>query len=357
MDNQHLGADDPRWMEVLGRLPHDFYHRPEYSELEGVTNHAEPRAFWAREGEKELFVPYLVRRCDELFPDAPAATGVSDVVSPYGYPGILLSEAGRKSPEFARAAMEALSESLRGHGVCSAFFRMHPLISEGLAELFPAGFFTASGETVAIDLSLDARVIWKHIRDSHQWTIRKCRRLGFEARMVPLGAHIDAFMAVYQETMDRVRAKDAYYFGREYFEKLATMEPYVQCCLVEQEGQAAATCLIFECGGIVQAHLGGTKTEYLNNSPFHLALHFITEWSKARGNRYFHLGGGVGGSNDRLLHFKRGFSDRTHPFLTLRLITDEAKYRALTALSAQAAQVPLEDRLQGEYFPAYRTLH
>ena len=127
--------------------------------------------------------------------------------------------------------------------------------------------------------------------------------------------------------------------------------------LVELEGETAAACIFFECGGLVQAHLGGTKTKFMKDSPFHLALYHVAVWAKSRGNRYFHLGGGVGGSDDRLLHFKRGFSEVIFPFLTLRLITDEQKYRTLTTLSAQAAKLPLEDLLQSDYFPAYRAPH
>jgi hypothetical protein len=357
MNTEHLGADDPRWSEVLSRLAHDFYHRPEYARLESEMHPSEARAFRAAEGECELFLPYLLRRCDTLFPGAAAAAGVCDVVSPYGYPGLLVSDAARQSPEFARAAVERLSATLREQGVCSAFFRMHPLLSAGFRELFPEGFFTAASETVAMDLSPDEATIWKNVRDGHQWTIKKCRKLGFVARMVPLREHIDAFMTIYQDTMDRVHARDSYYFGRDYFEKLATMPEHVHLCLVEIEGAPAAACIFFECGGIVQAHLGGTKSEYLNKSPFHLALYHCAEWAKPRGNRYLHLGGGVGGSNDRLLQFKRGFSELTFPFLTVRLITDPEKYRELTVLSAEAARVPVEERLNSEYFPAYRATH
>jgi hypothetical protein len=357
MEVLHLDADDPRWREVLGRLPHDFYHLPEYARLESETNPSRPRAFWSREGERELFLPYLERRCDWLFAESMVADKVCDVVSPYGYPGLLLSEAARQSPEFARAAMARLSETLRERGACSAFFRMHPLFSAGFTELFPADFFSAASETVAMDLTLGETSLWKGIRDGHQWTIKKCRKLGFEARMVPLSEHIDAFLEVYEETMDRVHAKDAYYFGREYFEKLGRIPEHVHLCLVELEGVAAAACIFFECGGIVQAHLGGTKSEYLSKSPFHLALYHCAEWARQRGDRYLHLGGGVGGADDRLLHFKRGFSERTFPFLTLRMITDPEKYRELTALSAQAANVPVEERLHSDYFPAYRAVY
>ena len=355
MEHRLLTADEPEWPAILGRLAHDFYHRPEYCRLDAETQQAETSAFWAGEGDRELFIPYLLRQCDSLFPGEAAAAHTSDVISPYGYPGLLLSDAARQSPDFAQRAMQCLSETLRDRGVCSAFFRMNPFFSTGLPELFPEGYFTAPCDTVAMDLALDEAAIWKNIRDGHQWTIRKCKRLGFEARMVPLHEHIDAFMEVYRETMDRVHARDSYYFDREYFRKLAELREQVHCCFVELGGELAAACVFFECGGLFQAHLGGTKSSYLSKSPFHLALFHAAEWAKTRGNRYLHLGGGVGGSDDRLLAFKRGFSTLTVPFFTLRLVTDPEKYRALTALSASAADLPLETRLQSDYFPAYRT--
>jgi len=279
---------------------------------------------------------------------------VYDVVSPYGYPGLLLSDAARAAPAFAREAMHRLSETLREMGVCSAFFRMHPLLSDGLSELFPEGFFTPAGVTVVMDWTVDDRELWKGIREGHQWTIKKCKRLGFVPRMVSLRDHIERVMEIYWETMDRVQAKESYYFGREYFARLGEMPGQVHCCVVESERQQTAACIFFECGGIVQAHLGGTRSEFLNRSPFHLLLYSAAGWAKSRGNRYLHIGGGVGGSNDRLLQFKRGFSQALFPFSTLRLITDEGKYRELTKRRAQAANVLVEDVSWRDFFPAYR---
>ena len=97
MDVVHLEIDDPRWREALGRLRHDFYHLPEYVSLDSEWNQAQPRAFLARTGDEELFIPYLLRRCEGLFPDSMDGDTVYDVVSPYGYPGLLLSDAaGRR---------------------------------------------------------------------------------------------------------------------------------------------------------------------------------------------------------------------------------------------------------------------
>ncbi len=354
MDVVHLEIDDPRWREALGRLRHDFYHLPEYVQLDSEWNHARPMAFLARSGGEELFIPYLLRRCESLVPESMGGEPVYDVVSPYGYPGLLLSDAARRSPRFAQQAMHRLSESLGDMGACSAFFRMHPLLGHGLPELFPEGFFTPAGETVAMDLTVDEVLLWKGIREGHQWTINKCRKLGFVSRMVSLRDHVDPFMGIYRETMDRVRAKDSYYFGRDYFARLGEMPGQVHCGVVESEGRPAAACIFFECGGIVQAHLGGTKSEFLNKSPFHLLLYSAAQWAKARGNRYLHIGGGVGGAQDQLLQFKRGFSRLRFSFSTLRLITDDKKYRELMTRRARTANVSVEEFSGRDFFPAYR---
>jgi hypothetical protein len=105
VDVAHLELDDPRWPDALARLPHDFYHRPEYVGLDADWNRARPRAFLARSGDAELFVPYLLRRCDGFGTEAANGETVYDVVSPYGYPGLLLSEAARGSARFAREAV------------------------------------------------------------------------------------------------------------------------------------------------------------------------------------------------------------------------------------------------------------
>jgi Acetyltransferase (GNAT) domain len=223
-----------------------------------------------------------------------------------------------------------------------------------MPELFPEGVFTAAGETVAMDLTLDEGGLWKGIREGHQWTIKKCQKLGFVARAVSLRDHVERVTEIYWDTMDRVQAKESYYFGREYFARLGEMPGQVHCWMVEAEGRPAAACIFFECGGIVQAHLGGTRSEFLSKSPFHLLLYSAAEWARSRGNRYLHLGGGVGGSNDRLLQFKLGFSQLRFPFSTLRLITDEEKYRDLTARRAQAVDVPMGELAAREFFPAYR---
>jgi Acetyltransferase (GNAT) domain len=345
-----LTADDPRWMEALSRLPHDFYHQPSYVRIEARRINAIPEALLVTDNERLLFVPYLLRSCNLLFDEMQEP--VFDAVSPYGYPGLLISDAGRNAG-FVVQGMAALRETLANRGVCSAFLRMHPILGHDLTSLLPSGSCKDSGQTVALKLDVSEDDILKQMRLGHKRTFKKCKSLGFTSRMVSLIDVFDGFVNLYKETMDRVQATDTYYFDKEYFQNLAHL-PGVHCCVVESGSTIAAACIFFECDGIVNAHLGGTRTEFLSNSPFTMVLTEGILWAKSQGNQWVHLGGGVGGREDSLFHFKAGFSDTRFPFLTSRIIINDALYRQMVGFKARATNVPPETVLGTNFFPAYR---
>lgn len=345
-----LTINDPRWTAALGRLRHDFYHLPSYVQLDAQRIQATPEAFLVSDGERLFFVPYLIRSCNALFPELQEP--VFDVVSPYGYSGILISDTGRDA-SFAADGFAAFRRTLAERGVCSAFLRMHPILGNDFTTLFPLAVFTNSSETVAVDLDLSETDLTKQLRSGHQTILKKCKSLGYTAKFVPLIDVLDAFIELYKQTMDRVQATDTYYFDREYFASLALL-PGVHCCVVESGPTIFAACVLFECGGIVQAHLGGTRTEFFSKSPFTMALFQAILWAKSRGNRWLHLGGGLGGGDDSLLRYKAGFSHTRFHFLTARLIINEIKYRQLVDLKAQAEKLTSEATFESNFFPAYR---
>ena len=75
--------------------------------------------------------------------------------------------------------------------------------------------------------------------------------------------------------------------------------------------------------------LSGTRDSFFKLHPFKTILNFVRYWAKDRGNRVFHLGGGLGGKKDGLFEFKAGFSKIRHPFKTWRIIADEDRYENL----------------------------
>ena len=355
MNLQVIDLQNPLWGQTLQKLRHDTYHLPEYMYIESRRTKTTPEAFLIVDNEKIFFVPYLLRKCDDLVAEELITQEIFDVISPYGYPGILLNEAAANTPGFPDFAMNELKCVLRDKDVCSSFFRLHPILNHNFNEVFYSGTFAANGETVSVDLKLSEPQLWAHTRKGHQSTINKCKRVGLTARIVSFGEYIDEFIAIYEETMSRLGADQAYYFNRDYFVGLLNLSDKIHLCIVELEEQVISACLFFECCGIVQAHLGGTRTKFLNQSPFNLLLDYVRFWAKKRGNEFLHLGGGVGGSKDSLYTFKTGFSRQRHGFLTLRLITDELKYQHLVELRAKFLNTPVEELLKSNFFPVYRS--
>ena len=345
-----LNVNHPLWSETLKRLPHDVYHLPAYVALDAARTQTLPEAFLLQEEDKLFFVPYLLRSCGDI--DV-RFTEIYDIVSPYGYPGILISDAATVDPQFSELALQQFWSTLQQRGVCSAFLRLHPILGEKSCDIW-SDALQENGKTVSIDLTLDEAKIWAKTRKGHQSTINKCMRLGLIGKTVSFAEHMDEFIAIYEETMDRVKAKDSYYFSREYFEGLLTLGERVHLGVVESEGEIVCASLFFECCGIVQAHLGGTKTDFLKQSPFNLLLHYMRLWAKTRGNKYLHIGGGVGGKQDNLYTFKSGFSKQRHQFYTLRTVVDTPKYNELLEARANSLNKPIAELQSSGFFPAYR---
>lgn len=355
MNAQIIDLESSLWIQILQKLDHDIYQLPEYVALEARRTQTTSEAFLLVDNEKVFFVPYLLRKCNDILAHESTTQKVLDVISPYGYAGILLSEAAANTPGFLDFAMNELKCALKVKGICSAFFRLHPILNYNFDEVFQSDIFTFNGETVSIDLTLSEPQIWAHTRKGHQSTINKCKRLGMSSRMVDFRHYMNEFIAIYEETMNRVGASQAYYFSRNYFEDLSELSEHIHLGIVELDNEVACASLFFESCGIVQAHLGGTRTKFLKQSPFNLLLHYVRLWAKERGNNFLHLGGGIGGSNkDSLYTFKSGFSKQRHDFLTLRLITDEEKYRYLVDLRAKNLNTLPEQLLKSDFFPAYR---
>ncbi|MCY7384161.1 MAG: GNAT family N-acetyltransferase, partial [Microcoleus sp. CAN_BIN18] len=277
-------------------------------------------------------------------------------LSPYGYPGILLSDAASKNPEFVDLAMKELIQIWRKKNICSAFLRLHPILNDDFNKLCQSLNFKINGETVSVNLTLSDAEIWHDTRPEHRTKINKCKRLGFKAEICPFEDKLKDFLVIYEETMDRVGATSSYYFGEDYFRTLKrALGDKLHLCMVKLENKFVCGGVFTECCGIIQYHLGGSKNEFLKQAPTTLMFDSMRFWGKQRGNQYFHLGGGLGGSKDSLYHFKAGFSKQRHTFLTLRLIIDDEKYRYLVELCAKSLNTEPENLLKSDFFPAYRS--
>jgi RimJ/RimL family protein N-acetyltransferase len=333
-----LTVDSPQWPAFLAATDHDFYHLPGYVALCAEWENGKARALLVRGDRGSLLLPVIIR-------DIPS--GGQDAVSPYGYPGPLVM--GDEDPEFLRRAVAEGVRALRRDGVVSLFARLHPILNAAPPD--KVGTAVCHGETVSIDLSLPAATIWSQTRENHRRNIVRATALGYVARMDTDWARFEDFKRLYQVTMDRHHAPHLYRFNDTYFNALRdTLGDLIHLAVVEKDGEIVAATLFAETKGIVEYHLSGNDGSGANVQPTKLLIDFARRWAQSRGNRYLHLGGGVGGRADSLLAFKLGFSPLVRPFWTLRIVIDEPRYRQLVAERDPSLDADVRDG----FFPLYR---
>jgi hypothetical protein len=331
---------DSAWADAVARVPHDVYHLPGYARVEAEVQAATPVAF-VHTGKRHTFLlPLLLR-------PLPGSTGV-DAVSPYGYPGPV-SDAPLDDDASWRAAVQSLLDCLRSRGVVACFVRLHPLLPGRLDALARIGTVVQHGHTVSIDLTAPGDVLWARTRSNHRRNIEQARRSGLQV-VIDDWSRLPEFVEAYHETMRRVGATESYFFPPAYFRSLGDHVPgSLHLAVVDDAGTFAGGGIFFEQDGIVQYHLGATRSVYLPRQPTKLMFDEVRRWAAARGDRAFHLGGGVGGRVNPLFHFKAGFSDDRPPFFTWRFVPDPQRYAA--ALGAAGRELPVDD---SGWFPAYR---
>ena len=349
MNGQLLECDDPAWDAFVAEVPHDFYHLPGYVRMSQNYDRGRAQAVLIRDGDHYFFLPYLVRSLAELACCPSEGRSWSDISSPYGYPGPLV----RGPKPFVREAAAQWIDAMRASGAVSAFLRTHPLLPPNYDVMAEFGDVVYRGDTITIDLELSLEDLWRQTRQDHRRNINRARREGLTATVESDLRELDAFMRVYTDTMDRVGASAFYYFPREYFVELKEVlgEQLSLCAVRDGQGNVVAAGMFTECDGIVQFHLSGTSSEALKLQPSKLMLDEVRRWAKARGNRWMHLGGGNGASEDNpLFRFKAGFSHLRQPFYTWQLIFSPDAYQALENRHDELAKKPRSP----EFFPSYR---
>jgi hypothetical protein len=329
--------DDPAWRRQLLDTQHDFYHLPQYVEVSARQDGGVARAILVEGERMRMLLPIVLRTL---------ADGLHDATSPYGYPGPLF--VGERTPDLEETAWQTARDLLASQGIVSLFVRLHPLLDDVPHQT--AGTLVCHGETVAVDLTLAPEELWSQTRRNHRQQIRQAREAGLVVR-IDAWEDLDAFTAAYRETMIARGAEHYYLFGDEYFRGLRdALGDSLHIAAAHLDGELAAAALFVETGGIVEMHLTGHLATFARVQPLKLVFHEVRTFASARGNQVLHLGGGRGGAEDSLLHFKAGFSPRRLPFRTLRVVARADDYSRLVAARDPGLD-PLD--LTGS-FPTYR---
>jgi sugar O-acyltransferase (sialic acid O-acetyltransferase NeuD family) len=344
---EFIAPDDARWMNFLKQAPHDFYHLPQYVQLEAEQAGGQASAFYAEQGDARFLVPLVLSR-------SPLSRDVSpawlDATSPYGYPCPLLLPAG--DADQLQVFLDAFREMGTANSIVTAFLRLHPLLPLPAEPLKKVGQLIRHGAGVYFDLALGNEETERRMRGNHRHDIKQLRKAGFEVRFDEWEYYPD-FMIAYDATMQRLNAERRYFFSKNYFERLKTAlgERLHLGMIFAPNGEVAAGGLFTTTCGITQCHLLGTSNAYHRRSPTKLLIHVAQEWARQRDEKFLFLGGGVGGREDSLFTYKAGFVRGRADFYSFRTVLDPVKYQQLIERWRQAGGQILPG---DDFFPLYR---
>lgn len=329
------------WDNLLKDIgTYDCYHTYDYHVLSKADNET-PILIKYVERDVTLALPLLVR---DIY-----GTNYKDATSVYGYAGPICkgNMANFNNSNFKKSLLEYFDKN----NFVSVFSRLNPFIPNQCKALSNLGSIYHQGKVVNINLLESAELQRQQYQSRLKTHINKSRRFCIMKKALK-DTDIEAFKAIYFENMDRVQAKKYYYFSDAYFNKIINSTDFKSEILLavhRETGDIIAGCQFITTNGIVQYHLSGTKSEYLHLTPTKFLIDEMRIIATQRGQKFFNLGGGLGGSdNDSLFHFKSSFSKDFKEFDLWKFIINEEVYNDLV--------VKRGINQTSDFFPLYRSL-
>lgn len=300
--------EDTGWDATFDLLPpaeQDVFYTSGFARLcqETVYNDDEVRcaAMVSKSGDAILY-PFVRRNVSSRF-NGIAFTGLHDTTGLYGRGGAV----GRVDEDMLAAFHQGLASYFSEMNVFCSFDRFHPVMAN--ERLAPAEETIMNvGDFVIVDLRPEMTEVEKSFKQSVRKDIRKAERNGVRCFHEGGNDHLEDFLAIYTETMDRNAAGKFHYFSQDFFSRLVEfVGGQFLFFYAVAEGRIVSCELVLHHGLYAHSFLGGTLAEALPLAANPLLKFSILTKMKALGCHHFLLGGGVS-PNDGIFKFKRAFA-------------------------------------------------
>jgi len=332
------------WHQALLLESHDIYHLPSYCQLEAEVLKGIPMAWSAEIEGVQIIIPLVERVIHNN------GSIEKDLVSPYGYPGILYPV--NIDHTLVNEALKLFYKEAAESNYISSFIRLHPIFNEFEIPNYKNISQHSHCSTVAVNLIQPISSIRNNFSKDHKRNLKRILKDTYQV-VVNNWDQLPEFITLYRQTMKRKHAQQRYFFSIDYFKQLKNIlsGSLFLVTVLDVNGDMAAGGLFTLCNGLSQFHLSGTADDFIKQSPSRLMMDGAIEALKDLGAHTLHLGGGFGSSDtDGLFVFKSGFGHKLHKFNTLRFIHLPDKYNQLLQSSDAIYKNP------GAYFPEYRFL-
>lgn len=347
-----IDASD-KWDQIVGTFEkHDVYYLSGYGKSLQLHGDGDPVLFYY-EGDGMRAINVVMKRDISKVPHfkGKLEEGVYfDIATPYGYGGFLME--GEVREDSLKHFDEEYRSYCKDKGIVSEFVRFHPVLnnSAGLEHVYQV---REAGKTVSLHLQSKEQ-IFNDLSGNTRRETKRSAEAGVEVFWGRSPWLYQEFISIYNTTMDRRNAKSYYYFEKEFFDAILNDLKYNAMMFYSvYEGRIIAMALVLMDNHKMHYHLAAGIAEYQKFSPMALMIYEAACWGCKNGFDTFHMGGGLGGSEDSLFRFKKGFNrNEANVFSLGSKIFDEELYRKLTAMRKS------EDGIEnaGDFFPAYRAM-
>ena len=318
----------------------DIYHSIEWLLLNKDLQEGEIYCIFLEDEKNCAFFPLIKREIE--------STPFFDLITPYGYGGVDIKK--NTDIAFKDIIFESLRDCLSKTNCISVFLRLHPLLNNNVKE---SQFVFGNGVTLATKLNSSYPDLYNKYSSGHKYDLKKSKK-NENISIVDDADFIffDNFIEIYLETMRYLQATDFYFFDREYFYRMkGLLADKLKLVVVKFNEQVIGASLSMLDNGIIQYHLSGTTIDGKKYQPSKLILDYMIDWGVSQGYNFLHLGGGVGGQQDALYKFKKGFTADEYSFYTVRLIINSTAYRQL-CLDLKFKDTEIDNIYN--FFPLYR---
>ena len=274
----------------------------------------------------------------------------NDIVSPYGYGGFIFE--GDIASLDIEGFNKEYTQILLENNVVSSFVRFHPILNNSVL-LKDVYNIVDLGHTIHIDLA-SKQYIMENMKSKDRNTIRRAIKSGVEIKHSKDPRLIASFIKIYNATMKNDSASEYYYFDEPFYDSLFhDLYDNFEVFYAELENVIIAISLIIYANNQMHYHLSGSVFEFRKFAPTNLLLFKAAEWGVENGFDSFHLGGGLGSTEDSLFKFKKSFNKKSvNQFSIGTKIINEKVYSELVKIREESDNT---FNKQSNFFPLYRS--
>ena len=323
------------WDATLKEIgSYDFYHTFDYHQI-SKSEEEQPLLIVYKKEAEIIAVPFLLREIPN--------TEFFDLTSVYGYTGPISKNIAENFDN--NHFYDLLNDYLMKIKVVSVFSRMNPYIECQDYVLNGIGELDVIGSLVNIDLKLPLEASRAAYRKDTKSRVNKARR-ACSIKLAETQEEINSFVEIYLETMQKLEANDSYFFDNQYFFnflKCDGFETDILLAVHNETGEIIAGSMFVKTNNIIQYHLSGTKSDFMNIAPSRILLDEMRIKGTESGFDYFNLGGGYQSKEDALFSFKSSFSKDIKQWKAWKYVVNDKVYKELSV-----------NKESSSFFPTYR---